>query len=40
MHLSIAAQDPAPETAEGVQLEHLAKLLEAYERKRFKFGEP
>lgn len=33
----LAADDPAPGTADGDRLELLAKLIEDYERERFKF---
>lgn len=36
----LAADDPLPGTAHGDRLELLAKLVEDYEKERFKFGRP
>ena len=36
----LAAIDPAPGTADGDRLELLAKLVEDYERERFRFARP
>lgn len=36
----LAADDPAAGTPAGNRLELLAKLVEAYEKKRFKFKRP
>lgn len=36
----LAAQDPDPESVEGGRLELLAKLVEDYEKARFKFRKP
>ena len=36
----LAADDPAPGTPEGDRLELLAKLVEDYEKERFKFDRP
>lgn len=36
----LAAEDPAPGTPEGDRLELLAKLVEDYEKSRFKFNRP
>jgi HTH-type transcriptional regulator / antitoxin HigA len=36
----LAAQDPAPGTRDGDRLELLAKLVEDYEKERFKFDRP
>lgn len=36
----LAAVDPAPGTADGDRLELLAKLVEDYERERFRFARP
>jgi HTH-type transcriptional regulator / antitoxin HigA len=36
----LAAQDPDPDSAEGGRLELLAKLVEDYEKERFKFRRP
>lgn len=36
----LAAIDPAPQSAEGVRLELLAKLVGDYERERFVFRKP
>lgn len=36
----LAAQDPDPDSAEGGRLELLAKLVEDYEKARFKFRKP
>ena len=36
----LAAQDPDPDSAEGARLELLAKLVEDYEKSRFKFRKP
>ena len=36
----LAAQDPEPESAEGVRLKLLAKLVEEYEKGRFVFECP
>lgn len=36
----LAAEDPRPGTKEGNRLELLAKLVEDYERERFKFERP
>lgn len=36
----LAADDPAPETADGDRLELLAKLVEDYEKGRFQFNRP
>jgi HTH-type transcriptional regulator / antitoxin HigA len=36
----LAAQDPDPASAEGGHLELLAKLVEDYEKTRFKFRKP
>lgn len=36
----LAAQDPDPDTAEGGRLELLAKLVEDYEKARFRFRKP
>ncbi len=36
----LAAQDPEPDSADGGRLELLAKLVEDYEKARFKFRKP
>ena len=36
----LAARDPEPESANGGRLELLAKLVEDYEKVRFKFRKP
>ena len=36
----LAGLDPDPESAEGLRLELLAKLVEDYERTRFAFAKP
>lgn len=36
----LATDDPAPGTADGDRLELLAKLIEDYEKERFKFRRP
>ncbi len=36
----LAADDPAAGTSAGNRLELLAKLVEDYEKKRFKFNRP
>lgn len=36
----LAADDPVPGTPEGDRLELLAKLVEDYEKERFKFDRP
>jgi HTH-type transcriptional regulator/antitoxin HigA len=36
----LAAQDPDPDSAAGSRLELLAKLVEDYEKARFKFRKP
>jgi HTH-type transcriptional regulator/antitoxin HigA len=36
----LAADDPAPGTADGDRLELLAKLIEDYEKERFRFRRP
>ena len=36
----LAAQDPDIASADGGRLEHLAKLVEDYEKERFKFRKP
>ena len=36
----LAAQDPAPASGKGGRLELLAKLVEDYEKARFKFRKP
>ena len=36
----LAADDPAPGTSDGDRLELLAKLVEDYEKERFKFERP
>ncbi len=36
----LAANDPAPGTADGDRLELLAKLVEDYEKTRFQFNRP
>jgi HTH-type transcriptional regulator/antitoxin HigA len=36
----IAASDPDPNTDEGARLELLAKLVEDYEKSRFRFAQP
>lgn len=36
----LARRDPYPETPEGARLELLAKLVEDYEKERFKFRKP
>ena len=36
----LAAQDPHPDTMNGARLELLAKLVEDYEKTRFKFRKP
>ena len=36
----LAAADPAPGTRDGDRLELLAKLIEDYEKERFKFKRP
>ena len=36
----LASDDPAPGTAEGDRLELLAKLVEDYEKARFRFNRP
>jgi HTH-type transcriptional regulator/antitoxin HigA len=36
----LAAEDPDPDSAEGARLELLAKLVEDYEKARFKFRKP
>lgn len=36
----LAARDPAPDSREGARLELLAKLVEDYEKERFRFDKP
>jgi len=36
----LAPRDPDPRTPEGARLELLAKLVEDYEKERFRFGKP
>jgi len=36
----LAKDDPDPASAEGARLELLAKLIDDYEKERFKFGKP
>ena len=36
----LAKGDPAPESDDGARLELLAKLIDDYERERFKFSKP
>lgn len=36
----LAARDPDPATPEGARLELLAKLIDDYEKERFKFRKP
>ena len=36
----LAKGDPAPESREGARLELIAKLIDDYERERFKFRKP
>jgi HTH-type transcriptional regulator/antitoxin HigA len=36
----LAKGDPAPESSDGARLEHLAKLIDDYERARFEFRKP
>jgi HTH-type transcriptional regulator/antitoxin HigA len=36
----LAAEDPIPGTPDGDRLELLAKLVEDYEKDRFKFDRP
>ena len=36
----LAAQDPDPDSAAGGRLELLAKLVEDYEKARFRFRKP
>jgi len=36
----LAKGDPEPQTREGARLELLAKLIDDYERERFKFDKP
>ncbi len=36
----LAAEDPMPGTAKGDRLELLAKLVEDYEKQRFRFARP
>ena len=36
----LTKSDPDPESAEGARLELLAKLIDDYERARFKFRKP
>jgi len=36
----LAALDPNPESPDGARLELLAKLVEDYERERYKFAKP
>ncbi|MEK7716181.1 MAG: hypothetical protein AAB322_00330 [Pseudomonadota bacterium] len=36
----LAAQDPHPDSMDGARLELLAKLVEDYEKARFKFRKP
>ena len=36
----LVAADPAPNTPEGARLELLAKLVEDYEKERFRFRKP
>ncbi len=36
----LVARDPGPKTAAGARLELLAKLIEDYEKQRFKFAKP
>ena len=36
----LATEDPVPGTPEGDRLELLAKLVEDYEKERFKFDRP
>ena len=36
----LAADDPAPGTTDGDRLELLAKLVEDYEKERFRFKRP
>src|SRR4051794_30382033 len=36
----LAGQDPDPDSADGARLELLAKLVEDYEKARFRFRKP
>ena len=36
----LAAEDPVPGTPDGDRLELLAKLVEDYEKERFRFARP
>jgi HTH-type transcriptional regulator / antitoxin HigA len=36
----LARADPAPESGDGARLELLAKLIDDYERERFRFRKP
>ncbi len=36
----LAGRDPDPQTPQGARLELLAKLVEDYEKERFKFRKP
>ena len=36
----LAKADPAPQTSDGARLELLAKLIDDYEKERFKFRKP
>jgi HTH-type transcriptional regulator/antitoxin HigA len=36
----LAAHDPAPDSRDGARLELLAKLVEDYEKERFRFDKP
>jgi HTH-type transcriptional regulator/antitoxin HigA len=36
----LAKGDPDPASAQGARLELIAKLIDDYERERFKFGKP
>jgi len=36
----LAKGDPAPQSDDGARLELLAKLIDDYERERFKFRKP
>ncbi|MGQ0511919.1 MAG: helix-turn-helix domain-containing protein [Betaproteobacteria bacterium] len=37
---SLAKGDPAPESRDGARLELLARLIDDYEKARFRFGKP
>ena len=36
----LAKEDPAPQSEDGARLELLAKLIDDYERERFRFRKP